>query len=102
MITREYGFPRLFGIHPNHRDNLAGLLVVKEVDGIPNMWPVARPGGVWNPNGYSPNNLVVHDVNRGLSNRLVRLPSPTLNMTQPNIAADPSDSRTWQRPYLFT
>jgi hypothetical protein len=101
MITRRWGFPRLFGAHPYYRDDLSGLLTIKVVNDIPHMWPVARPGGVYTPNAGH-NNLHVHELNRGLENRLVRSQTPTLQMGKPNLAMDPSDSRTWQRPYLFT
>lgn len=101
MITRRHGFPRLFDVHPHYRDDLSGLLTVKVVDGIPHMWPVARPGGMYTPNG-SPNNLHVHEHNRGPANRLVRLQTPALSMAPPHVEMDPSDSRTWQRPYKFT
>lgn len=101
MITRQHGFPRLFGTHPMYRDNLGGLLVVKEVNGIPNMWPVARPGGAWRPDGC-PNYLRVHETNRPLRNRLLHMNTPGLTPPIPNVEMDPSDSRTWQRPYLFT
>lgn len=101
MITRRHGFPRLFDVHPFYRDDLSGLLTVKVVDNIPHMWPVARPGGVYTPNG-TPYNLHVREMNRQPANRLVRLQSPSLQMPMPNVAMDPSDSRTWQRPYKFT
>lgn len=101
MITRRHGFPRLFGVHPQYRDNLAGLTTVKVVDGIPHMWPVARPGGVYRPQGQ-PNNLHVPETNRGPANRLIHFQGPSLQMAPPNLEMDPSDSRTWQRPYKFT
>lgn len=101
MITRRHGFPRLFNVHPFYRDDLSGLIKVSMVNDVPNMVPIARPGGVYRPNG-SFNNLAVHPVNEGQANRLVRTPTPSLNMARPRVEMDPSDARTWQRPYRFT
>lgn len=101
MISRRWGFPRLFGVHPHYRDDLSGLTKVTVVNGVPHMIPIARPGGVYTPSS-SPHNLHVHEHNRPPDNRLIRGQSPTLQMAKPNLEMDPSDARTWQRPYKFT
>lgn len=87
MITRKMGFPRLYGVPRNYRDPRAGLIKVQMVKDIPHAWAIARPGGVNLPHAGG--------------NTIVRTPTPTLNMSRPRIAMDPSDPNTWQRQYRF-
>jgi hypothetical protein len=100
MITRQYGFPRLWGVAPAYRDNIGGMIRSATVNGVTHTWAIARPGGVYIPQ-CAPNYLDVPDQNRGLQNFVHRRAQPMLAMPKPHLAADPSDSRTWQRPYRF-
>src|ERR1700758_3800912 len=99
MITRRFGFPRLHHVTPVRRDRMSGLIHVKIVDGQPHVWPVARPGGVYMPM-HAPHYLHVTSKNRAPGNDLIRTNNtPELSMTKPRVEMDPSDNRTWQRPY---
>lgn len=99
MITRQWGFPRLFGIHPVRRQNQVGLIHVKIVDNVPHVWPIARPGSTYVDN-Y--NHLRVHPQNQPVPNRIIRSAAPAFTPPKPQVEMDPSNSRTWQRPYRFT
>src|SRR4029077_7530357 len=100
-ITRRFGFPRLWGTHYPYADNKAGMIRVKVVDGIPHTWAIARPGGMYTPNG-APHYLAVPDQNRGLQNQIVRSGAPTLGLPVAKLEMDPSNPLTWQRQYRFT
>lgn len=101
MITRQHGFPRLWNVFPAYRDNLAGLVMTIDVNGTPISQPIARPGGMYQPN-RAPLYLHGHTRNVGNANRLIAAPTPALNLPRVNKAMDPSDPQTWQRPYIFS
>src|SRR5579859_5792285 len=102
MITRQWGFPRLYQVNPMRRDSKVGLIHVKIVDNVPHVWPVARPGGTYVNSSNTPHNLHVPVRNQAPQNRIIRSTGPAFTPLRPNVAMDPSDSRTWQRPYRFT
>jgi hypothetical protein len=101
MITRKNGFPRLFSVRPMVQDNHAGLIHTKIVNGVPHVWPVARPRGTHMPEG-APHYTNTPSVNHELNSNLIRFNSPQLRLTRPNNMMDPSEPKTWQRTYLFS
>lgn len=101
MITRRWGFPRLFGVAPAYYDNLAGLVRTVSVNNIVHTIPIARPGGVYRPN-CAPHYLHVPEANRGLQNHVERFATLPFTPPPPRLEMDPSDPSTWQRPYRFT
>lgn len=101
MITRKYGFPRLWGVAPAYRDNIGGMIRSETVNGITHTWAIARPGGMYIPQ-CAPHYLDVPDQNRGLQNFVQRGKQPQLSLPTQRLEMDPSDSRTWQRPYRFS
>lgn len=100
MITRK-GFVRNFGVVPAYHDNIGGMIKTATVNGVEHTWAIARPGGVYTPNGC-PHYLNVADANRGLMNHVVRSKQPALYLPAQQVAMDPSDTQTWRRPYRFT
>lgn len=64
--------------------------------GIPQVWPVMRPSTAPMPNG-APFYLTGYP-----DYQLQRGPTPSLRLTSRNLEMDPSNSKTWQRPYRFT
>jgi len=66
------------------------------MQGIPMVWPIARPVVAPAANGapFYVNGDPVNVVQRG--------GAPRLLLTLPNLAMDPTDSDTWQRQYRFT
>lgn len=100
MITR-YSFARPYGVCPAYRDNIGGMIREATVNNITHTWAIARPGGVFRPQG-APHYLNVPDKNRGLANSVIRGVTPQLTLPTNHIAADPSNRDTWQRPYRFS
>jgi hypothetical protein len=82
------------------QDNHAGLIHTKIVNGVPHVWPVARPRGCHMPEG-SPHYLNAPSVNQEQNSNFIRFGSPQLLLTRPNNMMDPSDHNTWQREYRF-
>lgn len=64
--------------------------------GIPQVWAVMRPSTAPDPNG-APFYLYGYP-----DYQLQRGSTPALKLPAQNKAMDPSNSKTWQRPYRFT
>lgn len=71
-----------------------GFARVEVVNGIPQTWPVMRPGS--SPDGNS------HLWNATPRNFLLRGGAAQLTPSVPNLAMDPTDRSTWQRNYRFS
>lgn len=64
--------------------------------GIPQVWPIMRPSTAPDGNGapFYVNAYPTYQLHRG--------PTPALRLGSQKLEMDPSDSKTWQRPYRFT
>jgi len=96
MLTRGT-VQHAYGPGQPERASYPGYIRAETVNNIVHTWPITRPVAGWNsqastqfPGGTRP------------ARGLIRGGVPGIAMTQPNSEMDPSDPRTWQRPYVFS
>lgn len=94
MLTRGE-VSRVYGFAPE-RVVTPGYIRAAQVNNVVTTWPVARPVA-----GYTANSALLTGGTR-VENTLMRGGAQPMQMTQPNLAMDPSDPTTWQRQYTFS
>lgn len=100
MLTRGNVAPAYSSTQPT-RVNTNGVVRVNEYNRIPQTWAIARPGSSPLAQG-APLYLGMLPASYPPGNFVYRGGTPTLGMIQPRLEMDPSDIKTWQRPYQFT
>jgi hypothetical protein len=100
MMTRWHFAPAYSATQPKQM-TAVGTIRSETIDGIPQTWAISRPVSSPQPVG-APHYLGTSKAQRAPGSYVQRSGAPSLKMNLPKLEMDPSDSRTWQRTYLFT